>query len=195
MQLWFHLLLRCQVFLDVEIAGRIKGLVEQRQFDDTIYAERAHILAQVAVAGNVPPTPAMNQRVGIKVALQRFRLASAPVDQRDSSSLAGGAAQFFQQRRQRRVVGAVKPGRQQRPARPGDLVSLLVREEVIQFSQRPLRGVAVQLAPHLLHQANAQVDGDRLLRGKNERGHLVAAHQREAAAWPALGVDRDTHLV
>ena len=137
----------------------------------------------------------MDQRVGVEVAPQGFWLAPAAVDQCDSASLAGGAAQFFQQRRQWRVVGAMEPGRQQCPARPGDLVPLLVGEEVIQFSQCPLRGVAVQLAPHLLHQAGAQVDSDRFLRRKDERRHLVAAHQRKSAVGAALGVDRDAHLV
>jgi hypothetical protein len=184
-----------QILVDVEIRWRLESRVQQRQVDDAVDPEGTNGLAQVAVGHDVPPAPAVDQRVGVEVALQRFRLVPSPVNYRHPPPLAHRAPQLLQMRGQQFVVGPVHMSRHQRPPRPGHLVPLLVGEHVVEFGQRSPGGVLVQLAPHLSHLAGSQVHSDGLLRGEDQWGHLVASHQREAAVGTALGVDRDAHIV
>ena len=134
---------------------------------DTIQAKDAHSIAQVAFTDHVPPAPAVDERIGVQIPLVDFQLAAALVAYVHLALLTGCPAKFLQDWSQVIQIGPVHAGSKQGPASPSDLMALLIGENIVQFSQCTMSGIPVKPAPHLFHQAGAQVNCYSFLGGKD----------------------------
>ena len=161
---------------------------------DPIDAEGAQFAAQVAVADQVPVSPAITERVRIDFAVG-FDAGEGMVADQDAAVMCHAVPQGCHEVVVRRVVPGGAGQDDQALLGAAGFVAQVVRQDVIQFGGDPRGRVLKGLAPEIGHQPRTHIQNGRFFRGEDDRREFVAAQEGEAAIGTAFGIKRDAQFL